>query len=83
LPFGNCTFDLGIELFSILCHRCQLFRHVPALQAFVLNDLVAYGKNRRVNPKAFFGELRRGNVYKIAIAYAVLLSLAAQSARKS
>ena len=28
-------------------------------------------KIRRVNPKAFFGELKRRNVYKVAIAYAV------------
>src|SRR6266853_3955141 len=29
-------------------------------------------QNRRVNPKSFFGELKRRNVYKVAIAYAVV-----------
>ena len=29
-------------------------------------------QNRRVNPKAFFGELKRRNVYKVAVAYAVV-----------
>ncbi len=29
-------------------------------------------QNRRVNPKTFFGELKRRNVYKVAIAYAVV-----------
>jgi len=29
-------------------------------------------KIRRVNPKAFFGELKRRNVYKVAIAYAIV-----------
>ena len=28
-------------------------------------------QNRRVNPKTFFGELKRRNVYKVAIAYAM------------
>ena len=28
-------------------------------------------QSRRVNPKAFFGELKRRNVYKVAVAYAV------------
>jgi tetratricopeptide (TPR) repeat protein len=28
-------------------------------------------ENRRVNPKAFFGELKRRNVYKVAVAYFV------------
>jgi TolB-like protein/Tfp pilus assembly protein PilF len=28
-------------------------------------------QNRRVNPKTFFGELRRRNVYKVAVAYVV------------
>jgi TolB-like protein/Tfp pilus assembly protein PilF len=28
-------------------------------------------ENRKVNPKTFFGELRRRNVYKVAIAYAM------------
>jgi TolB-like protein/lipoprotein NlpI len=29
-------------------------------------------QNRKVNPKTFFGELKRRNVYKVAIAYAVV-----------
>jgi len=29
-------------------------------------------QNRGVSPKTFFGELRRRNVYKVAIAYAVV-----------
>lgn len=28
-------------------------------------------QDRRVNPKSFFGELRRRNVYKVAVAYVV------------
>ena len=28
-------------------------------------------QNRRVNPKTFFGELKRRNVYKVAVAYIV------------
>src|SRR5213595_3592199 len=37
-------------------------------------------KNRRVNPKTFFGELKRRNVYKAAIAYAVIAWLLMQIA---
>ena len=37
-------------------------------------------KNRRVNPKTFFGELKRRNVYKVAIAYAVIAWLLMQIA---
>jgi TolB-like protein len=29
-------------------------------------------QNRTVNPKAFFGELKRRNVYKVAVAYAII-----------
>ncbi len=29
-------------------------------------------ENLRVNPKKFFGELKRRNVYKVAIAYGVV-----------
>src|SRR6266436_3924114 len=36
--------------------------------------------NRRVNPKTFFGELKRRNVYKVAIAYAVVAWLLMQVA---
>src|SRR5712691_10650126 len=36
--------------------------------------------NRRVNPKTFFGELKRRNVYKVAIAYAVVAWLLLQAA---
>jgi hypothetical protein len=38
------------------------------------------GKSRGVNPKAFFAELRRRNVYKVAVAYAVVAWLIAQIA---
>ena len=37
-------------------------------------------QNRRVNPKTFFGELKRRNVYKVAIAYAVVTWLLIQAA---
>ena len=37
-------------------------------------------KARRVNPKNFFGELKRRNVYKVAIAYAVVAWLLMQVA---
>jgi adenylate cyclase len=37
-------------------------------------------QNRTVNPKAFFGELKRRNVYKVAIAYAVIAWLLMQIA---
>jgi len=32
---------------------------------------LSVAQSRRVNPKAFFGELKRRNVYKVAVAYAV------------
>jgi hypothetical protein len=31
------------------------------------------GKSKAVNPKGFFGELKRRNVYKVAVRYAVVL----------
>src|SRR5947208_2686114 len=37
-------------------------------------------QNRRVNPKEFFGELKRRNVYKVAIAYGVVAWLLMQIA---
>ncbi len=37
-------------------------------------------QNRRVNPKTFFGELKRRNVYKVAIAYGVVAWLLIQIA---
>ena len=37
-------------------------------------------QSRNVNPKKFFGELRRRNVYKVAIAYAVVAWLLMQIA---
>jgi hypothetical protein len=37
-------------------------------------------KARRVNPKNFFAELKRRNVYKVAVAYAVLAWLLMQVA---
>jgi TolB-like protein/Tfp pilus assembly protein PilF len=38
------------------------------------------GKSRVMNPKAFFGELKRRNVYKVAVAYAVVAWLVIQAA---
>ena len=37
-------------------------------------------QNRGVNPKTFFGELKRRNVYKVAVAYAVVGWLLIQAA---
>jgi hypothetical protein len=37
-------------------------------------------ENERVNPKAFFGELKRRNVYRVAIAYGVVAWLLIQIA---
>ena len=37
-----------------------------------MKGLLRYGTNRSVNPKTFFGELKRRNVYKVAVAYAVV-----------
>jgi len=37
------------------------------------------GKSRGVNPKAFFPEPRRRNLYKVAVAYAVALGLFLQT----
>ena len=37
-------------------------------------------ENRRVNPRKFFGELRRRNVYRVAVAYAVVAWLLIQIA---
>ena len=36
------------------------------------------GKSRGVNPKAFFPELSRRNVYKVAVAHAAALGLLIQ-----
>jgi TolB-like protein/Flp pilus assembly protein TadD len=36
-------------------------------------------QNRQVNPKTFFGELKRRNVYKVAIVYAVIAWLLVQA----
>src|SRR5438046_10679779 len=38
------------------------------------------GKSKAVNPKNFFGELKRRNVYKVAVAYAVVGWLVIQAA---
>jgi hypothetical protein len=40
-------------------------------------------KARRVNPKNFFAELKRRNVYKVAIAYAVVAWLSIQVATQA
>jgi adenylate cyclase len=40
----------------------------------------AYGKNHPVDAKTFFHELRRRNVYKVAIAYAVIAWLLIEAA---
>jgi hypothetical protein len=37
-------------------------------------------KHRAVNPKKFFGELKRRNVYKVAVAYAIVARLLIQIA---
>src|SRR5437762_2598834 len=37
-------------------------------------------KSRTMNPKSFFGELKRRNVYKVAVAYAVVTWLVIQAA---
>jgi hypothetical protein len=39
-------------------------------------------QNRRVNPNTFFGELKRRNIYKVAIGYAVVGWLLIQDARE-
>jgi len=39
-----------------------------------------FAKARRVNPKNFFAELKRRNVYKVAIAYAIVAWLLIQGA---
>jgi hypothetical protein len=46
----------------------------------VLQVTSASFKARRVNPKNFFAELKRRNVYKVAVAYAVLAWLLIQIA---
>src|SRR6266852_3536328 len=38
------------------------------------------GKSNAMNPKAFFGELKRRNVYKVTITYAVVAWLLVQAA---
>src|SRR5206468_7024126 len=40
----------------------------------------AYGKTRTMNPENFFSELKRRNVYKVAVAYAVVGWVIAQIA---
>jgi hypothetical protein len=44
--------------------RCHALRRTNALQ---IPDRVAQSKS--MNPKNFFGELKRRNVYKVAVAY--------------
>ena len=40
----------------------------------------AYGKSKTMNPKGFFGELKRRNVYKVAVTYAIVGWLVVQIA---
>ncbi len=45
-----------------------------------LVGISAYGKSQVMNPESFFGELKRRNVYKVAVAYAVVSWLLIQAA---
>jgi len=45
---------------------------VPALQAFVLNDLAAYGRKSTREREAFFGKLIQREVCKASFFYAVV-----------
>ena len=45
-----------------------------------LSKTAQCGKNNAVNPKSFLGELKRRNVYKVAVAYAVVAWLLVQVA---
>jgi TolB-like protein len=51
--------------------RCTRFSN-HAHQGRVLQVTSASSKARRVNPKNFFAELKRRNVYKVAVAYAMV-----------
>ena len=52
----------------------------PFSGLLLAHRFVAYGKTRTMNPKGFFGELKRRNVYKVAVAYAVVSWLLIQVA---
>jgi TolB-like protein len=52
----------------------------PLKVSLALFGIEPYGTSKAVNPKNFFAELKRRNVYKVAIAYAVVAWLLIQAA---
>ena len=75
---GDCepVFWQGIEIGHVRKFDSRLT--VELLRAHMPERFV---KARRVNPKSFFAELKRRNVYKVAVAYAVVAWLFVQLAR--
>src|SRR5437016_2539646 len=45
---------------------------LPLFEEVLSRDLIQTAKSNAMNPKSFFGELKRRNVYKVAVAYAVV-----------
>ena len=78
-----CHGDIDFEAYEI-GRACQIFKLVSLsprkLQSLLLFGISAYGNSQLMNPKAFFGELKRRNVYKVAVAYAVVAWLLIQAA---
>src|SRR6266704_1500184 len=81
---GNCS------VMDLLCKRCMKSSErrnklsstskEQSRQQMSCCQLDSVAENLRVNPKKFFGELKRRNVYKVAIAYAVVAWLLMQIA---
>jgi hypothetical protein len=57
-PSATARSILGLSWSAFSAIGAELFRHVPALQAFVLNDLLVYGRKSMREPE---GVLRRIN----------------------
>src|SRR5881296_238257 len=45
---------------------------LPLFEEVLSRDLIQTAKSNAMNPKTFFGELKRRNVYKVAVAYAIV-----------
>jgi hypothetical protein len=63
----------GQDLFCHVCWRSKLLWLAKLnIKVECYRDEHFALKARRVNPKNFFAELKRRNVYKVAIAYGVI-----------
>ena len=73
------TLWLGWGVFNAVSDVARAFQ-VARVKVECCRD-ERFVKARRVNPKSFFAELKRRNVYKVAVAYAVVAWLFVQLAR--